>query len=433
MLSIRSSIIIFNGIFVYLSCKATILGYSDIFNVVLILRGLIAVCIIGINILGIILVSKPKKYGIITESVVDDLLITINIFSWSCSINNWCIIFCGLSDDKPMNCNKFLSYISCSICWKKRGYHNGTYNETMDTITELANILIDSYNDDDKGLDLAISDVITGLYLVRMIQKHHGLHDINLYSPINNIQFKNIKSDNNITTNNILYQGHQPILSELDIKSLQNAKYYAKYAIGAYGLPLYMFEKTCCITTTVPGCCKPKGLNTDAVLGKTVCGWSSIKVFLKRCDNNASNLLMVNQYDALNLLQYYIIIDHDTKKLVISIRGTESFVDCVTDANAVPEHVTEIDDELYSHAGAIKAARIVVKEMMKHKLITQFLNDNNYNEYGIIVCGHSIGAAVAILVLLLLKSLDDDTIKNRHIHCYALAPLSHIMIYFDIY
>ena len=126
---------------------------------------------------------------------------------------------------------------------------------------------------------------------------------------------------------------------------------------------------------------------------------------------------------------YLVSFDHEWKAIVISIRGTNSTADILVDLSYSLEQLEPIDDAesgrvMFVHSGMLKAARNVVKEILKDKLLSEHLLDpkSPYASYGIVVCGHSLGAGVAAFVAYLLRR--EGFINTL---CYAYEPSGSLL------
>ncbi|GMH80753.1 hypothetical protein TL16_g08681 [Triparma laevis f. inornata] len=109
---------------------------------------------------------------------------------------------------------------------------------------------------------------------------------------------------------------------------------------------------------------------------------------------------------------YCIIIDHKWKSIVLSIRGTLSLEDCITDAltESVP-----LDDcgrkwgfdgaGEYAHTGILNSSEWIRNDLVKHRTLEKLMKDINapHPDYRLRVTGHSLGAGCATFLALMLK------------------------------
>lgn len=125
---------------------------------------------------------------------------------------------------------------------------------------------------------------------------------------------------------------------------------------------------------------------------------------------------------------FAIFVDHDAESIIITVRGTLSLEDCMTDVLAESVELSESGrrwgfdgSRKWTHAGFLKAAEKIRNEIELSQILRQLYdgyNTANHNvleeplrrsdkvvsQYNLIVTGHSLGAAVAVVLTYLLKS-----------------------------
>ncbi|CAI2349799.1 unnamed protein product [Caenorhabditis sp. 36 PRJEB53466] len=126
---------------------------------------------------------------------------------------------------------------------------------------------------------------------------------------------------------------------------------------------------------------------------------------------------------------FAVIADHDRRSIVITIRGSCSLIDLVTDLSLEDELLTvdvdqdatlredeEIDKrgDVRVHRGMLRSARYVFDCLNKNKVLNDLFISNP--DYQLVVCGHSLGAGVGSLLTMLLKQ------EYPSVICYAFAP-----------
>ena len=120
---------------------------------------------------------------------------------------------------------------------------------------------------------------------------------------------------------------------------------------------------------------------------------------------------MVSQYGGLHQVNFYVIADHHKKAIVVSIRGTLSLGDTITDANTEPELCEYIDIAMtdgqpcYVHKGIGECARDAFDKIMQSKAIEKFIKDERYKDYDVVITGHSLGAGTTVLLSLMMRYL----------------------------
>lgn len=96
---------------------------------------------------------------------------------------------------------------------------------------------------------------------------------------------------------------------------------------------------------------------------------------------------------------YCIMLDHGWKTVVLSVRGTFSLEDCVTDTLISPVSLEELGRECgfdtsdqYCHSGVASCARNVFRDLSNHKILDQLLLGDGalYPDYTLRLVGHSL-------------------------------------------
>ncbi|KAJ3046076.1 hypothetical protein HDV00_003826 [Rhizophlyctis rosea] len=122
---------------------------------------------------------------------------------------------------------------------------------------------------------------------------------------------------------------------------------------------------------------------------------------------------------------YLVCLDHDRKKLVIAIRGTYSMVDLLVDLKIALEPVPFIEEADTSgkpvevewcHSGVFKTVESIMRDIKEYDVFGKWKEMEEYADYGIVVCGHSLGAGVAALLSYYLRVEGHDAV------CYAYEP-----------
>ena len=158
-----------------------------------------------------------------------------------------------------------------------------------------------------------------------------------------------------------------------------------------------------------------------------------------------TDIVYANYFDGLSATPFAVVLDHVWKTVVITIRGSVSIDDMITD---VSMHTTELtsDGELYGfdgqnkfgHTGILGAAKWVTDHILRYvdflwsfrnpvmnhhflinflflisnrsKILNKLLLDDSaeYKDYQLRVTGHSLGAGAASFVALFLRSKFPD-------------------------
>jgi len=99
---------------------------------------------------------------------------------------------------------------------------------------------------------------------------------------------------------------------------------------------------------------------------------------------------------------FYLIVDHNSKRIVLSIRGTLSIGDVVTDLNA---DCQKVGPAMFGAAGYVHQGMLQSAQFVHSKVTVALLSAcTQYPDYAVWMVGHSMGAAVASLLGLLYRN-----------------------------
>jgi len=110
---------------------------------------------------------------------------------------------------------------------------------------------------------------------------------------------------------------------------------------------------------------------------------------------------------------HYIAVHHQKKEVVISIKGTSTLSDVLTDiiGKAIP-HSMEGEKEIRCHEGMYTASQVLLEDTMH--LIENFFLPRGYKLF---ICGHSLGAGVSCLLGMFIK----NHLPDLDLQVYAFA------------
>ncbi|KAL3922149.1 MAG: hypothetical protein SGILL_002360 [Bacillariaceae sp.] len=144
-------------------------------------------------------------------------------------------------------------------------------------------------------------------------------------------------------------------------------------------------------------------------VGDNLCEWHKHALLLVAGLSEA-DLVYAQFQNRFSLVPYCILLDHDHKLVVLSIRGSLSLEDIVTDTLVQPEPLDDIGVQYgfdgrgqYCHAGVLACFENIYQDLRRHGLLEQLLSEE-YPDYELRVVGHSLGAGVATLLSYVLKA-----------------------------
>jgi pimeloyl-ACP methyl ester carboxylesterase len=116
---------------------------------------------------------------------------------------------------------------------------------------------------------------------------------------------------------------------------------------------------------------------------------------------------------AISTLVFYISVDHDSKAVVLTCRGTLGFEDILTDMTCDYDDICWQGQPYKVHKGIHESARRMLGGRGRHVLATIQATLEEYQEYGFVLCGHSLGGAVAAVLAILLAEQSPDDLRGK--------------------
>lgn len=118
---------------------------------------------------------------------------------------------------------------------------------------------------------------------------------------------------------------------------------------------------------------------------------------------------------------FFVAVDYNYSKIVVSIRGTLSMKDVLTDLNAEGDclPLNPPREDWLGHKGMVQAAIYIKNKLEEENLIQRAMNHNpirGTQNFGLVLVGHSLGAGTAAILAILMKQEYDD------LHCYSYSP-----------
>ncbi|XP_058444462.1 diacylglycerol lipase-alpha isoform X1 [Malaya genurostris] len=289
----------------------------------------------------------------------------------------------------------------------------GNSDRSRNSFTDIARLLSDFFRD----LDVVPSDVVAGLVLLRKFQKlereaivrqrKNGTYEFLSGVPITaNTQFLALNDSK-------------------DYDHFQTVIRYMYFAQGAYGWPMFLMthsqtgvcqlgsELSCCLS-----CCRRK-TGVDVVEDNCCfCNYAALKKMLQVGE---IEVIYATYHVDIGETPFFVAVDYSHGKVVVSIRGTLSMKDVLTDLNAEGEclPLTPPREDWLGHKGMVQAAIYIKNKLEEENLIQRALTHNptrGTQDFGLILVGHSLGAGTAAILAILMKQQYDD------LHCYSYSP-----------
>ncbi|KAI8618022.1 hypothetical protein BC830DRAFT_1110767 [Chytriomyces sp. MP71] len=217
--------------------------------------------------------------------------------------------------------------------------------------------------------------------------------------------------------------------------------HFSEYAEAIYGLPLHMLTNPRNFTRglqmlCIPDCCLPRTSNNNnsvldnvrSHLGRP--GWPLCCIRERVPRDRHCDLVAISLENGLFRSPYLVCLDREFKKVVVAVRGTMSTADVLVDLNCdlaavtVPrwgeDGVVMEPIRAQTHSGMLQTAMNIRQDVTG--LLEGLVLDvqSEYKDYGVVICGHSLGAGVAALLTHLL--LTSQATAHLPVHCYAYSP-----------
>lgn len=222
---------------------------------------------------------------------------------------------------------------------------------------------------------------------------------------------------------------------------INNIAHFMRYASAAYGESFMRILGIGDIPSVLPNSHHP---NHHAFAHHT---GVSVDDILLSSYTDRSPLTSV-QHPQLHALVHYVTVDHTAQAVVLTCRGTLGLSDVLTDLTCDYAQVEIAGRKYTAHAGMLEAAQLLSRQKGRvYQAIVQGLEE--HPSYGLVLCGHSLGAGVASLLSLLwseerdsiaqvndpvlmaaltrdpvpfVTSRDSGLPPGRPIHCYTYGP-----------
>uniref|UniRef100_A0A8W7Q165 sn-1-specific diacylglycerol lipase n=1 Tax=Anopheles coluzzii TaxID=1518534 RepID=A0A8W7Q165_ANOCL len=273
----------------------------------------------------------------------------------------------------------------------------GNSDRSRNSFTDIARLLSDFFRD----LDVVPSDVVAGLVLLRKFQK--------LEREVIVRQQKNgthkFLSGVPITASTQFLALNDPV----DYDHFQAVIRYMYFAQGAYGWPMYLMSHSStgvCQLASELRYCFCRRMQVDVVDDNCCfCNYAALK---KMLELGEVEVIYATYHVDIAETPFFVAIDYNYNKIVISIRGTLSMKDVLTDLNAEgePLPLNPPREDWLGHKGMVQAAIYIKQKLEEENLIQRALKHNparGTQGFGLILVGHSLGAGTAAILAILMK------------------------------
>lgn len=128
---------------------------------------------------------------------------------------------------------------------------------------------------------------------------------------------------------------------------------------------------------------------------------------------------------AISPLIHFISIDDDSKAVVLTCRGTLGFEDVLTDMTCDYDDLVWQGRGYKVHKGIHASARRLLGGSGSRVMATIRATLEQYPDYGLVLCGHSLGGAVAAVLAILISEPSNDTSQSAFVTADKPKLLTH--------
>ena len=225
----------------------------------------------------------------------------------------------------------------------------------------------------------------------------------------------------------------QPELTADDNQRLQQAHHFFKFAEGSMGWPIYSLVRGPCRSCWLCGaCCMTLPSENDQHLDyRACCGCrADLPAMAAFAGVATEDVIMGNMSADIDRVVYYVVRDRETQSLVVTIRGTMSAQDCLTDGRQrlasyrIPKRLAVTmtgerkSPDTQAPVGFLRASERIIREIKAAEHVVKLIKSGEIKN--IVTTGHSLGGAISSILPVLM--LNESLFENVRVRGFPFAP-----------
>ncbi|OKL61749.1 hypothetical protein UA08_02891 [Talaromyces atroroseus] len=127
-------------------------------------------------------------------------------------------------------------------------------------------------------------------------------------------------------------------------------------------------------------------------------------------------------------LVHYLFLDHESKAVVLALRGTWGFEDILTDMTCDYDDLEWQGKNWKVHKGMQASAKRLLEGGGGRVMATIKAALEEFPDYGVIFCGHSLGGGVAALLATMISQPNADTLGPSFVTASALQATRPLLL-----
>ena len=275
------------------------------------------------------------------------------------------------------------------------------------------------------------SDIVAGVILVRQLQRLKRDMIINktstTYRHLSGVQVTQ-------------YTKFLDVTDEITCDLIKDLLYFSHYALAVYGWPLYVMNNSagCCQlcpylrcskciqeSHLFASCCRPQSeprrvAKSPLVIDDNFCQCNE-QTLHRVCKGKDFEAIYISYHVGIAEPPFFVAVDHTKQAVVVSVRGTLSLQDVLTDLNAEGDllPIEPRRENWLGHKGMIEAALYINKQLIDRGILQQAFYhslERGTPSYKLVLVGHSLGAGTVAILAILLKH------QYPNLVCFSYSP-----------